>query len=150
MLTGLAAELARVRLAHSLWTVRRVPDPDTQGFRYAASRTGFADISDPTPAGLSLALYRAAKHGPYAGGEVTSSEAIALAAVRAHRLLAELHEPLTMTPGDVRRLLARYQRALTELAEACQPYAPMQADADTGPLPGQRHGLDQPPSGIQS
>jgi hypothetical protein len=75
----------------------------------------------------------------------TSQEAIALAAVRAHRLLAERHEPLVMTPGDLRLLLARYQRALTELAQATQPYAPMQPDADTGPLPSQRPGHDHRP-----
>jgi hypothetical protein len=70
---------------------------------------------------------------------VTSQEAISLAAVRAHRLLAELHQPLTMTPGDLRRLLARYQRALTEIAEAVQPYAAMEPDSDprrAGAWPG--------------
>jgi hypothetical protein len=80
---------------------------------------------------------------------MTSQEAIALAAVRAHRLLAERHEPLVMTPGDLRLLLGRYQQALGELAEATQPYAPMQADPDpdTAPLPGQPPDAeDQPPA----
>jgi len=36
---------------------------------------------------------------------------------RARELLAEHHQPLTMTPGDVRHLLARIQRAAVELLE---------------------------------
>jgi hypothetical protein len=39
---------------------------------------------------------------------------------RARLLLAERHEPLVMTPGDVRKLLARTQRCLAELADACE------------------------------
>ncbi len=46
---------------------------------------------------------------------------IAVAAARAHELLAESHEPLVMTPGDVRALLARTQRRLRELADAVEP-----------------------------
>ncbi len=131
MIGGRAADLARVKLAHSLWTVRRLPDPDSEGDRYAASRVGYPDISDPTLAGLSGQITAAEKFPDrHAGGEVASQEAAAIAAVRAHRLLAERHEPLTMTPGDLRRLLARYQRALTELAEAVQPYAAMEPDTD--------------------
>jgi hypothetical protein len=78
---------------------------------------------------------------------MTSQEAIALAAVRAHRLLAESHEPLVMTPGDLRLLLRRYQHALGELAEATQPYAPMQADPDpdTAPLSDRRADLEHRP-----
>lgn len=56
-----------------------------------------------------------------------------LAAVRACALLAERHEPLTMTPGDLRTLLGRYQRRLHDLAEATLPAAAtaddMSADA---------------------
>jgi hypothetical protein len=36
---------------------------------------------------------------------------------RARALLAEQHQPLTMTPGDVRKLLARFQRRTVELLE---------------------------------
>lgn len=36
---------------------------------------------------------------------------------RARILLAEQHEPLTMTPGDLRGLLARYQRAAAGLVD---------------------------------
>jgi hypothetical protein len=52
-----------------------------------------------------------------------------LAAVRACALLAERHEPLTMTPGDLRTLLSRYQRRLHDLAEAVLPPAAMAEDA---------------------
>ena len=53
----------------------------------------------------------------------------AAAALRAHMLLAESHQPLTMAPGDLRKLLARYQRGLRELADAVEPITPIQ-DAD--------------------
>jgi hypothetical protein len=52
-----------------------------------------------------------------------------LAAVRACALLAERHEPLVMTPGDLRTLLGRYQRRLHDLAEAVLPPAAMADDA---------------------
>jgi len=52
-----------------------------------------------------------------------------LAAVRACALLAERHEPLTMTPGDLRTLLGRYQRRLHDLAEAVLPASAMAEDA---------------------
>jgi hypothetical protein len=54
---------------------------------------------------------------------------IAAAAVRAHMLLGEGQQPLIMTPGDLRKLLARYQRGLQELADAVEPITPIQ-DAD--------------------
>lgn len=43
------------------------------------------------------------------------------AQLRALSLLSEPHQPLTMSPGDLRRLLARYQRGLSELSEAIGP-----------------------------
>jgi hypothetical protein len=46
---------------------------------------------------------------------------IAVAVVRAQDLLAESHQPLLMTPGAVRALLARTQRRLLELADAVEP-----------------------------
>jgi hypothetical protein len=64
MIGGRAADLARVKLAHPLWTLRRLADPDTEGDRYAASRGGFADISDPTLAGLANQLRDAEQRGP--------------------------------------------------------------------------------------
>ena len=36
---------------------------------------------------------------------------------RARALLAEMHQPLTMSPGDVRHLLSRFQRGVTELLD---------------------------------
>jgi hypothetical protein len=38
--------------------------------------------------------------------------------VRARELLAERHQPITMTPGDLRALIDRYQRRLHELLDA--------------------------------
>jgi len=55
-----------------------------------------------------------------------------LAAVRAVALLAESHEPLVMSPGDVRTLLGRYQRRLHDLAAAVLPAAAMTGDAAGG------------------
>ena len=49
---------------------------------------------------------------------------IAVAAARAHDLLTEDHQPLLMTPGAVRALLARTQRRLAELADAVEPVSP--------------------------
>ena len=63
---------------------------------------------------------------------------IVTAAVRAHMLLAEGHQPLTMTPGDLRTLLARYQRRLQELADAVEPITAADGrdeDRDAG-MPG--------------
>lgn len=48
-------------------------------------------------------------------------ERVAVAAARAYALLAEYHQPLLMTPGDLRTLLGRYQRRLHDLAEAVLP-----------------------------
>jgi hypothetical protein len=67
---------------------------------------------------------------------------IAAAAVRAHMLLAEGHQPLTMTPGDLRKLLARYQHRLQELADAAEPITPIQdADWVAGSDAGEAHEL---------
>jgi hypothetical protein len=46
------------------------------------------------------------------------ADTIAAQILPARALLAERHEPLTMTPGDLRKLLARYQQHLHELLEA--------------------------------
>jgi hypothetical protein len=48
--------------------------------------------------------------------------------VRPVALLAERHEPLTMTPGDLRLLLGRYQRRLHDLADAVRPAAATAGD----------------------
>lgn len=44
---------------------------------------------------------------------MSDPERVAVAAALAHALLSESHQPLLMTPGDVRTLLARTQRRLT-------------------------------------
>jgi hypothetical protein len=62
---------------------------------------------------------------------VSDPAGIAAATVRAHMLLAEGHQPLVMTPGDLRTLLARYQRRLQELADAVEPVTPVRGpDSD--------------------
>lgn len=40
---------------------------------------------------------------------------------RALSLLSEHHEPLSMSPGEVRQLLGRYRRGLSELTKAMGP-----------------------------
>jgi hypothetical protein len=56
---------------------------------------------------------------------------IAVAVARAQDLLAESHQPLLMTPGAVRALLARTQQRLSELADAAEPVTAVQgADED--------------------
>jgi hypothetical protein len=64
---------------------------------------------------------------------VSDLAGIAAAAVSARMLLAEGHQPLTMTPGDLRTLLARYQHRLQELADAAEPVTAVHgADGDRG------------------
>jgi hypothetical protein len=57
---------------------------------------------------------------------------VAAACARAHALLAEDHEPLVMTPGDVRALLRRYQHRLQELADAAEPVTAVNCREDRG------------------
>jgi hypothetical protein len=73
---------------------------------------------------------------------VSDPAGIVAAAVRAHMLLAEGHQPLTMAPGDLRKLLARYQRGLQELADAVEPITSIQdAEWVPGRGPGEAHEL---------
>ena len=51
------------------------------------------------------------------------AEIISRAQQRALALLSEHHEPLSMSPGEVRQLLGRYQRGLSELTKAIGPPA---------------------------
>jgi hypothetical protein len=64
---------------------------------------------------------------------MSDPERVAVAAALAHALLTESHQPLLMTPGDVRALLARTQRRLQDLADAVEPMTPvaLTAQADT-------------------
>lgn len=61
---------------------------------------------------------------------------IAVAAARAHDLLAEDHQPLLMTPGAVRALLARTQRRLSELADAVEPVTAIRGADENGSAQG--------------
>ncbi len=94
-------DLDRVRAAHPAWSIRREAGPEWVS--YAAQRV--LVVQEPTLAGLEARL---AEDDP-AGSDPRVTAA--------RELLAERHEPLTMTPGDVRQLLARYQRRLHELLE---------------------------------
>jgi len=76
---------------------------------------------------------------------------IAVAAARAHDLLAEDHQPLTMTPGAVRVLLARTQRRLQELADAVEPVSVIEdPDPDAAALPDARRILEHRPPDVGS
>ena len=71
------------------------------------------------------------------------------AAARAHALLAEAHQPLLMTPGDVRALLARTQRRLQELADAVEPVSPAEdPDPDAAALSDARRILEHRPPDV--
>src|SRR6266851_3773737 len=48
---------------------------------------------------------------------------------RARALVAEHHQPLTMTPGDLRTLLARFQRRTVELLAVIDGAAPDARDS---------------------
>lgn len=54
-----------------------------------------------------------------------------IAAARA--LLAEQHQPIVMTPGDVRHLLAHFQRRVVELLEVIDGTSPDARDSGSGP-----------------
>ena len=70
------------------------------------------------PAGLSIAFpsWRAVPADrPRVDGSVPAGSDERL--IQARLLLAEQHQPLTMTPGDLRQLLARYRQRVRELLE---------------------------------
>jgi hypothetical protein len=71
---------------------------------------------------------------------------IAVAAARARDLLTEDHQPLLMTPGAVRALLARTQRRLQEMADAVEPVLPAEdANHDAAALSDARRLLEHRP-----
>ena len=92
--------LEAVRAAHPDWTIRRDAGPDWSA--YTAQRLQV--VVAPTLEELAARL----------GDDPAGDPRI----VRARELLAEHQQPLTMTPGDLRALLDRYQRRLTELLDA--------------------------------
>jgi hypothetical protein len=70
------------------------------------------------PAGLSFAFpsWRAVPAGgPRVDGSVPAGGDERV--IQARMLLAEHHQPLTMTPGDLRKLLARYRQRVRDLLE---------------------------------
>jgi hypothetical protein len=80
---------------------------------------------------------------------VSDPAGIAAAAVRAHMLLAEGHQPLTMTPGDLRALLSRYRHRLQELADAVEPVTAVD-NPKPGSTPALRTRLKDLPHGHPS
>ncbi len=101
-MTGDSA-LERIRAEHPAWTIRRKAGPEWVA--YVAQRV--LVLTAPTPGELETRLAAAE---PAAGPRVTA----------ARELLAEPHQPLVMTPGDLRQLLARYQRRLAGLLEVIE------------------------------
>lgn len=94
--------LDAVRAAHPHWTIRRDAGQDWVSWTAQRARVITAPALDELAARLDLA-----------DGVAASDPVIA-----AIELLAEHHQPITMTPGDLRALLARYQRRLHELLDA--------------------------------
>ena len=94
--------LDAVRAAHPDWTISRDAGPDWSCWTAQRAQVVVAPTLDELSARLNLPT-----------GSPASDPVIA-----AIELLAEHHQPITMTPGDLRALLARYQRRLHELLDA--------------------------------
>jgi hypothetical protein len=92
--------LEAVRAAHPDWTIRRDAGQDWSAWTAQRVQVVVTPTLDELAARLS--------------GDPAGDPRV----MRARELLAELHQPLSMSPGDVRALLARYQRHLHELLEA--------------------------------
>lgn len=92
--------LEAVQASHPNWTIRQDAGPDWSA--YTAQRVQVVVTS--TLEELSARL----------GGDTACDPRV----IAATELLAEHHQPITMTPGDLRALLARYQRRLHELVDA--------------------------------
>ena len=102
--------LEAVRASHPDWTIRQDAGPDWSA--YTAQRVQVVVTS--TLDELSARL----------GGDTVGDPRI----LRARELLAEHHQPVTMTPGDLRALLARYERRLHELLDAVGQVIARQAE----------------------
>lgn len=102
-MSGEDSTLGRIRTQHPDWVIRREAGQDWTC--WTAQRVQV--ITAPSLAELESKL-TAAMAGP-AGSDPRVTAA--------RELLSEQHQPLTMTPGDLRALLARYQRRLHELLE---------------------------------
>jgi hypothetical protein len=92
-------KLEQLAAEHPDWTIRRDAGPDW--VCWTAQRVQV--IMAPTLDELTARL----------GGDPAGDPRVAAA----RELLAEHHQPLVMTPGDLRTLLARYQRAVAELLD---------------------------------
>ena len=92
-------KLEQLATEHPDWTIRRDVGQDWSA--WTAQRVQV--VVAPTLDELSARL----------GGDPAGDPRI----VRARELLAERHQPVTMTPGDLRTLLARFQRRVVELLE---------------------------------
>lgn len=97
-----ASPLDRFRADHPGWTIRSDAGPDWTAYSAQRVLVVIAATLDEL----------AAKPGKI-GGTPAGDPRVA----RARQLAAEHHQPLTMTPGDLRHLLARWQRAATELLD---------------------------------
>ena len=94
--------LDRFREEHSAWTVRRDAGPDW--LVYTAQRVQVIVAGSLDELGVKL-------------GEIAGVPADDPRVARARELAAERHQPLTMTPGDLRVLVGCWQRAATGLLD---------------------------------
>ena len=92
--------LEAARAAYPDWTIRRDAGQDWSAWTAQRVQVVVAPTLDELTGRL--------------GGDPAGDPRV----VRARELMAEHHQPLTMTPGDLRALLARYQRHLHELLDA--------------------------------
>lgn len=92
--------LEAVKAAHPNWTIRRDAGQDWTAWTAQRVQVVVAPTLDELAARL--------------GGDTAGDPRI----TAARELLAARHQPITMTPGDLRALLARYQRRLHELLDA--------------------------------
>jgi hypothetical protein len=98
-----ASLLAHLRAAHPTWVIRR--DAGQDWTCWTAQRVQVA--AAPTLDELGARL-----------GRIDGTAVGDPRVIRTRQLAAEHHQPLTMTPGDLRHLLARWQRAAAELLDA--------------------------------
>ena len=93
-------KLEQLATEHPDWTIRRDAGPDWSAWTAQRVQVVVAPTLDELTARL--------------GGDPAGDPRV----VRARELMAEHHQPLVMTPGDLRALLARFQRAAQELLDA--------------------------------
>ena len=99
------SRLDRVQAAHPCWMIRRDVGPEWSCWIAQRVRVVMAPSLTELDGKLNAA------DGP-------ALQDPRVAAARA--LLAEKHQPLSMTPGDVRALLARYRKHAAELLDVLE------------------------------